>query len=87
MKYDYDCVRDLLVYIYNTLDNRELILMKEIEMSPKFKKYSTEKIRQTIRKMMEDRLIEAVESTRLPNYIMISDLTYDGCILMKNLLS
>ena len=82
MKANPDCMRDVLTYIYHTLDELERIHLSDIMISCS---YPRDVLVSTLNRMIRDGLIEAQPTYTGDRQPVVVDITADGIICMRNL--
>lgn len=95
MTLNYDCIRDVLLYLEDTLeytDNQMAMTHKRLtigNVASALSSYSKEDIQYTIEKLFEARYIRIVDiSTDKQKYIVngyIDDITWDGYNFLNNI--
>lgn len=77
-----DCIRDVLCYIYNNLDELERIRLSDIMISCS---YSREELTDTLNRMIRDGLIVVQPTYTGDKLPVVVDITVDGVECMRKL--
>ena len=81
MKANLDCMRDVLSYIYNNIDDMEKIRIDDIVAA--CKGYSKDELLHTLDHMVKIGLVTVLP---IPRKLVVVDITSDGITCMRNLI-
>lgn len=79
-----DCLRDILFFVYNNLDELGKIHLDDILKSPDFESYLRSEIIATLNHCIKKHYFSAIPGWDGAPPI-ITDITYDACVCMRNL--
>lgn len=80
MKANLDCMRDVLCYIYNNIDDMEKIRFESITAA--CKDYTNDELTSTLKRIVKAGMVVVLPIPKL----VITDITADGIECMRNLL-
>ncbi len=78
-KANLDCIRDVLCYIYNNIDNMERIRFENIVAS--CSGYSNDELSSVLNSLVKAKMVNVLPIPKL----VITDITADGVTCMRNL--